>query len=233
MSAWIERWRFESWSHACGITRAVEAPSAAPVEEFDHEFQATLDVLYRIREQLKTIVSPDQKVQERAFFPLRYFNNCLAELLPPAAQREMQGELERCVLNIRDTERMRDVGQTMRAQNLGEKTAKLAAIKRMTVLVEQHLSMTQPGLQINPETVRPAQKPVKLQSSEIMVIDRTEGDMPVLIEWVQHESHMMEEIGCKRLLNIDALVALLGSENKPEEFRVLHCFAYFHDQNEN
>ena len=52
---------------------------------------------------------------------------------------------------------------------------------------------------------------------------------PVLVEWVQHEVHVTEQLGHDRLRHINALATLLNMENKPEEFRVLHCRSYFHD----
>lgn len=128
---------------------------------------------------------------------------------------------------------MRDIEQRMHTQNLREKTVKLTVIKQMTVLMKQHLFMMHLRLQINLKMIQCVWKPVKLQFSEIMMIERTEDNVSVLIKWVQHELHMIEEIDYKRLLNIHAFVALLSSENKSEEFCVLHCSAYFHDQNEN
>lgn len=232
VNAWIERWRFESWSRACGTMRTMEASNTIPVEEFDHDFQATLDKLYLIRKHLESIESAGLKVGERAFFPLRYLNTSLADLLSPNAQREMQNEMERHVLAIRDMERLRDVGQALHEQVPGERLAQLAAIKRMTVLVEQHPPLTQSSLEISPGKVRRVQTDVKLQSGEIVIINETEGGVssPVLVEWVKHELQVPEKIGHERLMHIDALATLLNIEDKPEEFRVLHCCAYFHDR---
>ncbi|KAI9861845.1 MAG: hypothetical protein M1824_001956 [Vezdaea acicularis] len=226
--AWIERCKFESWRHACGTARAAETPNTTPAEGFDHNFQAALDILYHVREHLESIESADCWRRERAFFPLRYFNKDLAELLPYTAQKEMEGKLESCLLNTLDTERLRDIGQALHTQMPGKRPVRLAKIKRMTLLVEQHGHRTQSSLEIDPGRVRPggsAGESVELQASKIMVMD----GMPVLVEWVQHESHVEEEIGRERLLHIDALATLLSLKDKPEEFRVLHCSAYFHD----
>ena len=81
-------------------------------------------------------------MRERAFFPLRHLNNNLAELLLPKAQKEMQDELERYVLNIRNMERLGDNEQALHAQVLEEHPAQLVVIKRMTILAEQYYSLT-------------------------------------------------------------------------------------------
>ena len=38
VNAWIERWRFESWSHACGIVRTIKTSDLIYVDGFDYDF---------------------------------------------------------------------------------------------------------------------------------------------------------------------------------------------------
>ncbi|MCJ1309030.1 hypothetical protein MMC25_002685, partial [Agyrium rufum] len=236
VNAWIENWRFESWSHSRKAIRAEEASAMAERKGFEHDFDATFDILDRIHDQLHSIGLADRKGLERAFFPLRYLNNCLSELLPVSQQKEMQETFEHKILSIEDVQRLRDIGEALRTQKQGEHPARLAAIKRMTILAEQHLSLMHSDLMIGPNKVRPAQKCVKLRSGEVMTMEKGEGteivSVPVVVEWVLHDSHISEQVGHERLLSIDALATMLSLEDKPEEFRVLRCSAYFHDPHE-
>ena len=229
IEALIEQTRFESWKRVCGFGN-VETEIGSLTHEFDLDFEATLDSLYLFQEELITIASTDQAMQDSMFLPLRHLNNRLRNLLPLSLQKDVQRYLECEIIKIQDMELLNKAQRAFEDHSSNGKIAMLARIKLMTVLATERSDL-HANLRINPDHLERLEVLADCEVGLMNDIERG-GKRQVLIEWMHYESPLVEEMkGRERLVRVEAVAELLNSADKPEDFRVLHCAGFFHEAN--
>ncbi|KAL9120190.1 MAG: hypothetical protein Q9187_003256 [Circinaria calcarea] len=217
----IEAKRFESWKWACGLS-VHESHLNLATQEVVPDYEPTLDTLFQLRQELETIVASGQPITERMFASIRHFHNCLTGLLPGRGRERMQTHLECSLLEIQDPSILQEECQCFSEENVGL----LASVRLMTILASEKLDA---NLRIELDDVDCVDS---ISGFDVGYRKKTKnGEAPqILVEWMRyHTSVIAEKRGLERLVRIQAIAKNFNVSEKLEDFRVLHCAAYFHD----
>ena len=230
VEALIEQARFMNWSRACGLARAWDYPEL-PSGAREIKFQSTVDTLLGMQETMNQMLDLDQQISDHLVLPLRHLNNRMRDLSPTKVQQDLQNLLEHDLIQTRDTDILNKTQNSFGNRVLGDRIAMLARIKLMTVLVDER-SEFHAALKIEPGRLR-FQSLERAADFDVADMEDEQGEklLQVLIESMYYDSPLVDEKkGRERLLRVEAIAELLGSTDKPVNFRVLHCGGFFHDK---
>ena len=230
IQVFVEQRKFASWRQAYELALIEKKLDLGRSFEriSQYSFQSIVKNLHGLRDTLELIDSNYQG--SKSLFPLqlRKVNEYLFEMLPQGLQNEGKSLWERSLLETADDDLLKQVSDKLSVADPESNIGALAAIKRMSILVEQR-SHKKGALFLNPECLKD-QKDLESFTTEIISPDRKSAD-PVLVEQKRVDMHKKDDPKGDEVLNrLEEVAKVVNCAASHDSLQVLHCRGVFHDE---
>ena len=228
IEALIEQARFRSWTRTCGFCDVDKDPKFL-TSGFQVDFQFIVNTLREMQEVLANILTIGQSAPDSMLLPLRHLNNRIRDLLPVSMQHDIQASLQHSLIHTQDISILSMTQDALNDRSEGERVVTLARIKFMTVLAMERSDL-HTDLRIDPQHLENFERLVDFELA-LLKDGGDEAGLQVLVEWMHYDSPLVDEQkGRERMIRVEAIAELLSSTDKPEDFRVLQCCGFFHNE---
>jgi serine/threonine protein kinase len=227
----IEQARFSSWVWAVEhhLHQSLQAQSSELANAAFSEISATLDMMHDHLKQMRAIEfqpnAPD-------FASIRWQNTKLMNTLPDQARSLARSYLETAILDSGSPDVLEATKEALEISGADEGIAMLLAVRKMTLVAQDHALVSRPELQLKKEKI--FEKAVIAQHSIARYGSVGEADFQseVIVEWLHYNAVWSDEIiGQELFIRIRTIAELLASAGN-DKFTVpsvLQCKGFFHD----
>ena len=221
--AFIEAKRFKSWLWVLGMIDREGTICLIRQQQADihiSAFQQMVQGLRDIQHELSELSSEAQIPRSPIFVSLRCHNQSLLNQLPVELKVRADEYLELQLMRSEDTAQLEGLCSTLQETSVDERLIMLANIRHMTMLTKDRPTSTQPQLDSIPLTDNQGEKVTG------WITQHDLGAQRVLVEWKHYGEHW--NTNAKEFVERTAgLAQLLGSIQKPEYLRILHCSGFY------
>ena len=226
--AFLEKERFAGWKYALGLLDPDD--SLASLKFFDKDlspsFNSILENLSRIKNYLDSILGQNPCAQHLTLLPLCHLNDQLNNILNFERRERANSYFKTTMIESKNADFL-DLYKESSNLPLDREIRMRATLTQMTRLVVDY-SQTHGSL--------------RLLNTAAIKMDKSFGDhyigsfsdngvvRQILVEWRYYAKKLsVETVTHELFVRVDAIVDLLSQE-KPDEFRGLHCRGFFHDE---
>lgn len=227
----IESTRFDSWVAECDFPKAGDPETMRPSKHFELDYKSAIEALSLLESKIEATIAYSQTSRFRYVAPVRHLNTRLLNLLPQVLQVQAQEYLQTAMIQTDDANIVRDTQQALESDNREEQIGLLASIKSMTAILDQRIDIRRPDLEIEPWNI---------VCTDVISIDCEVGHLQndpshkVIVEWINYEVSLQDEqIGKQRHIRAESRAELFSGHGEIENLRVLRCYKYFHDSENN
>jgi len=225
--AYVEWERFKSWRWTFASVES-EGDSWNRTIDNQVDLMSILNRLINIREELKLILSRCQDSLSPLFVNLCLLNDRLLSSFSAELQARTKSHFELVMVNTEDSSLLEKTQKAFEGTPRYERVSKLASIKRMSILAAERLNGSRSSLRLDSNCIHSMENFEDHTLAVVAAVHDT-SERRVLVEWIRYDGQW-ESHSCQQLFErVEAIADLLNRSAKPDEFRVLHCSAFFHD----
>lgn len=225
----LERARFDSWRHACGILNPSDNDLLGQMYE-SAKYPLVHKTLGQIYDELKTVLVDCKNPRSRIYEPLRQLNDLLLDCLSDVGQDQAHMYL--------DTQMMLEPSDAMELAKISEGDVGQSQNQRLSVLATVVKCMTKVmdgrPAHIGSIDYRRLERIERVGDFTIQHLksDGNESHTQVVVEKKLYKNHYADMRIATELQNrLENVTELLRSANRAAEkdrFRVLRCAGFFH-----
>ncbi|OAL55032.1 kinase-like protein [Pyrenochaeta sp. DS3sAY3a] len=226
--ALIEHTRFQAWQGALGILEQQRAANMAiEISAWRlSEFQLTVENLNTIQDVLKALFSHLPGETSASLYRLWELNDRLDERLNENLQDKSRLYFKTFILQSTDEPALQGDPNSLTGLSLPAEVRMLAALKHMNERVMCHSEKDTSRRQLDIKSIKISPG---YREHIIGKLVGESADRPILVEWRDYGHQSADEtVQNEMFVRVDAIAEMLGQE-KPKEFRGLHCRGFFHD----
>lgn len=226
--ALLEKERFAGWKYALGLLDPDD--SLASLNFFDKDlssgFNSILENLSRIKNYLNSILGQNPYAQHLSFLPLCHLNDQLSNIFNLERRERARSYFKATMVESENANFLNTFKESSNIP-LDREIRMRATLTQMTRLVVDYSQM---------------HGSLRLLNTAAIKIGKSFGDhyigsfsdngvvRQILVEWRYYTKELPVETANQELfVRVDAIADLLSQE-KPDEFRALHCRGFFHDE---
>ncbi|KAF7553668.1 hypothetical protein G7Z17_g3473 [Cylindrodendrum hubeiense] len=234
----IEQNRFLIWNTMAGLAVVRVDPDSELREEIGvswlvearAQFQAVSHILQDIREETEFLLSglsqasPVAPVYDR----LRDLNGTLWNLAPLRERTIMMTTLESTLDRIYDEHGLPawDLSSATNVPPWERDALLLATMRFMNKKTQTGMPSGEPSLKVPASHVKIG--PSVGQANLVSLEDRNQPSRH-LCEWITYQLHTVDQVPDRLFARVESIAQKFSVDDKPADFKVLHCRGYFHD----
>ena len=223
---YIESTRFDSWLAIWSVPED-ETDLMRSREDFDFDHKAAIETLSLLETQIESSLGVlSREPRPPSLTSIRHLNTRLLRTLPRRLQSQVQVYLQTALLDT-SAELIKGSEFVFGSDKDRKLVRLLASIKSMTTILDRRTAIKRPDLEI--ETWKIVSKQHISTDCEIAHL-KTDSSYRLIVEWINYEISLQEErVGEQRHARAESRAELFSGHGEIEKLRVLRCFKYCHD----
>jgi serine/threonine protein kinase len=224
----VESKRHQSWKLAFESIAGEDGHALLTLKPAP-DFRLMIQCLLEIQEELQSLQPHSLQARHHATQSLRLLGSRLNSLLPQKVMQMASSHFESLLIDTDNLKILEERGDALSRFPFDRRIGMLAAIKRMTLLVNSNAETPTNLLIKDPQFMRYTRN---LDYNDMYVRKDHEGasENIVLVEWITYAEHWSNEsIGNELFNRVNAIATLLSLSKPANGLRTLPCQGYYHD----